>query len=119
MMLAVWRISNMLVHEWGPFGLLAGIRRLVGIRHDREGNVMTFSHRNVLSCVWCTSIWVALILALVSEVLPYSVLVVVYVMGLSAVASLIDMVHTKVGNVDEAPKVFVNNYVNGMKEDSK
>lgn len=61
--LATWRLSSMLVFEYGPFGLFEGIRRVFGIKHV-EGRVVTMSHRNVLSCVWCTSVWVALALVL-------------------------------------------------------
>lgn len=59
--LATWRISVMLVREAGPFFVFKKIRELTGIAHDPDGNVLkvpdTF-FAGLLSCVWCTSVWV-------------------------------------------------------------
>ena len=59
--LATWRVSSLLVFEEGPFMLLVKLRSLVGVYYDEFSEVQG---KNVvaraLTCVWCTSIWVAL-----------------------------------------------------------
>lgn len=52
LIMATWRISSLLVNEEGPFGALAELRFIVS----------KFSE--VLSCLWCASIWVALAIAI-------------------------------------------------------
>lgn len=65
--LATWRLSVMLVREAGPFFIFKKIRELTGITHDPDGNVLrvpdTF-FAGLLSCIWCTSVWVGAILTL-------------------------------------------------------
>ena len=61
MALATWRVSSLLVFEEGPFMLLVKMRSLVGVYYDElsepQGkNVVA----RALTCVWCSSIWVAL-----------------------------------------------------------
>ena len=63
--LATWRIAHMLEHEVGPFKLLTRIRASTGIEHDSEGFPSVWNSNNMLSCVWCTSMWVGLILLFV------------------------------------------------------
>lgn len=52
----------MLVLEHGPFGLLLQARSLTGIEHDDEGEQIAWSDNNPLSCILCTSVWVALLM---------------------------------------------------------
>lgn len=59
--LATWRISSMWVEEEGPFCIFEKLRRLLGVRQDEDGysyGINEIGH--TLSCIWCTSIWVAL-----------------------------------------------------------
>jgi hypothetical protein len=65
--LATWRIAHMLVHEVGPFGILTRIRKVTGIEHDAEGFPSVWHSNNMLSCVWCTSVWVGLIFLFVPK----------------------------------------------------
>lgn len=63
--LATWRISSMFVREDGPFDVFDRIRILAGVRYDIDDiaygtNVIS----SLLSCLWCTSIWVAFVTAL-------------------------------------------------------
>ena len=61
--LATWRIASMLVHEDGPFLFFRRLRESVGIKHDEDGNILIVPERfipQLLSCVWCSSVWVAL-----------------------------------------------------------
>lgn len=60
--LATWRLASLLTQEDGPFFLLRRLRELVGIGHDSDGVVMSIPESflgELLSCVWCSSIWIA------------------------------------------------------------
>lgn len=56
--LAVWRVANLLVNEDGPYQMLAELRH----------NVVKVTH--LLECVWCTSVWVGLIMAVAFYLYP-------------------------------------------------
>jgi len=61
--LATWRISSLLVKEDGPFFLFKRLRERSGIQHDENGDVFMVPESflaGVLSCVWCSSMWVAI-----------------------------------------------------------
>lgn len=60
--LATWRVAYMLVRETGPWRVFTRLRELTGIRHDDEGYPIAVPDGNVLGCVWCTSVWTALVL---------------------------------------------------------
>jgi hypothetical protein len=57
--LATWRVSFFLVKEDGPGLIARRIREWTGIEHDTDGNVVSYNDYTPLSCVFCTSIWVA------------------------------------------------------------
>jgi len=63
--LATWRISSLLVDEPGPFRIFIRIRELTGITHDDDDNPLMIPDgflSELLSCVWCTSVWVGFFL---------------------------------------------------------
>lgn len=60
--LATWRISNILVKEEGPFELASKLREYTGIETNSVGVVLSYPPWNPLSCVLCTSVWVAALL---------------------------------------------------------
>ena len=71
--LAVWRLSYLLVDEEGPGDILVKFRWLIGIREkitvdgDKVSRVIE-THgiiARLFRCVWCLSIWIALIFALI------------------------------------------------------
>ncbi len=65
--LATWRLTSLLVHEHGPFDIFFKLREFMGIIHDAEGNVAGDDGSllaGLLSCFWCTSVWAALIPAM-------------------------------------------------------
>jgi hypothetical protein len=70
--LAVWRISTMLVDEEGPGDILVKLRWLIGIREvvtvegEKVSRVIEVHGiiARLFRCVWCLSIWIALIFAL-------------------------------------------------------
>ena len=77
--LVVWRITNLLVNEDGPFSLLQIVRDWVG------------KYTEALECVWCTSVWTGLLVSLFStSLLGYSVLwVLPYAFAYSAMSIFI------------------------------
>lgn len=67
--LATWRVASLLVEESGPFDIFKKIRELTGITHDEDDLPLMIPDRffaQLFSCVWCTSVWVAVAYTLVS-----------------------------------------------------
>jgi hypothetical protein len=84
--LAAWRVASMFVNEDGPLDIFRHIRdRLIP-----EGEITGFLP-NLLSCVWCCSVWTAAAMYLVWEVWPLPVII----LAASTVAIAIDRVLTK------------------------
>lgn len=86
--LATWRISSLLVDESGPFRIFIRIREKVGITHDMDDNVAIIPDGfmpELLSCIWCTSLWVGLIWTLMYLLCNY-LLYLALPFALSAVA---------------------------------
>ena len=81
--LATWRISHILLWETGPWYAITRWRRWLGIEHDEDGKPVSWPDNHVLACLWCTSVWVALVLA----VLPPRV---AQVFAASAIAILVE-----------------------------
>lgn len=71
--LAVWRFTHLLVHEDGPWNLIARVRRLPG---------------RLLQCFYCFSLWVAVPAALWFRPAPLDF--VVLWLALSGVACLLE-----------------------------
>jgi hypothetical protein len=90
--MATWRISSLLVNEAGPFDVFVKIREAFGIKHNEKipyEYPETF-FAQLLSCVWCVSIWVAAFIVLLWLVIPGVVLILSLPLALSAGAILID-----------------------------
>jgi len=84
--LATWRISSLLVNEAGPFGVFVKIRGVFGIKH-KDGIPYEYPETffaQLLSCVWCTSIWVAIFVTLFWVVSPGVLFVVLLPPSISA-----------------------------------
>lgn len=56
--LASWRLASLLMRERGPFDVFGRLRTRLGV--DRAGEMGEW--QELFSCVWCLSIWTALIL---------------------------------------------------------
>ncbi len=52
-LLATWRISSLVFREAGPWNIFVHIRTVIG---------STGVGASLLSCLWCVSVWVGLIL---------------------------------------------------------
>ena len=77
--MAAWRLARFAVYEGGPWGFMRWIRERVGIIHDEDGDVVSVPQAvagNLLGCVWCTSLWTAMILYVVWVAEPAIVMVV-------------------------------------------
>jgi hypothetical protein len=90
--LATWRISSLLVNEPGPFDVFVKIREVFGIRHNEK---IPYEYpgtffAQLLSCVWCTSIWVAIFVTLAWIFIPDILFVLSLPLAISAVVILIE-----------------------------
>lgn len=65
LILATWRISNLIVddNEDGPWELLPRLRYVAGVRYDDKSRPYgTNVVARAILCIWCTSFWVGVIL---------------------------------------------------------
>lgn len=90
--LATWRVTSLLVHEKGPFSVFARLREAVSTDDDwQEPSFLG----GLLSCFWCTSVWVSVLVALIARsplrwvLMPFA---------LSGVAILIEQVGANDGD---------------------
>ena len=91
--MATWRLTSMIVDEDGPLYIFERFRYWIGIRRTEDG--LKFGTNVIaegLSCVWCTSVWVALGLTLLYLFWPDITVVVSVPLALSAVAIIIQKV---------------------------
>ena len=71
--LATWRIASLLVNEAGPADIFLHIREWAGIEHDDSGEMTIIPDgffSGILSCVWCSSMWVAAGWILFDQIVP-------------------------------------------------
>lgn len=71
----------MLVNEAGPFMLFTKIRTVTGIQHDSSGKPIAWPDVNLLSCIYCTSVWAALF----SLIMPKPLVWILAISGLAIV----------------------------------
>ena len=89
--LAVWRLSSLLVDENGPGGIFERFRHDVGVRQDELTGIWYGENHiaELLTCVWCTSIWISLIAAALYGIWHLTVVVLCTPFALSAAACII------------------------------
>lgn len=63
--LATWRLSSLLVQETGPGRVFVKLRELTGITHTDDGRVLSYGDWTPLYCIWCTSMYVSVVLLFV------------------------------------------------------
>lgn len=56
---AVWRLSNLLANEEGPFLVFKRIRDLADHLTERNRFWRAFRLADGMNCEWCNSIWIA------------------------------------------------------------
>jgi len=91
LILATWRISSLLVNEDGPYSVLEKMRHRLGVRYDEHSerygeNVVA----EALTCIWCTSIWVALVITIPYMLFPATVSLLCLPLAVSAGAIVVE-----------------------------
>ena len=61
--LATWRISSLLARETGPMWIFSNFRAWIE-KKSLTGNKFFISLFEGIECVWCNSVWVATIIAI-------------------------------------------------------
>ncbi len=93
--LATWRLTHLLLFERGPLAVLARGRSLLGVQHEANGEPYAWPETEfgrLLSCHWCSSVWVGLGLAGLYLLAPPVALVVALPLALSAVVIVVEEV---------------------------
>lgn len=90
--LATWRVSNLLVNEAGPFDVFTKIRECTGIEHvDGVPTIVPDKFfAQLLSCNWCSSIWVGAGWLIAWLVMPEATSLFAALFAFSAVAILVE-----------------------------
>lgn len=98
--LAAWRLAYMLVSEVGPFSVFARLRYRIGVRsvpvtqpdgRMAVGKVASNTAAELFLCIWCMSVWTALLL-LALVLLSPALWFIPVVLALSAGAILVQEV---------------------------
>lgn len=90
---ATWRIASIITQECGPFHIFINLREKVGIIHDEECVPIAWPDTffgELLSCVWCSSIWVALFWGIMIFLSPALSLKIATIFAFSTVAVMIN-----------------------------
>lgn len=90
--LATWRVANLFVHEEGPFHIFSHLREWSGIHYDDNGNKIVPERffAELLSCIWCFSMWAGAFWVLFWWFLPIIAIFFAVWPALSAAAILFD-----------------------------
>lgn len=85
--LATWRLSSLFVNEAGPFEMFYHLRYKLGIRYDDHGqSYSTTEYGELFNCVWCFSIWAAVVIAVFWWIIPVYTTLACLPLALSAAA---------------------------------
>ena len=90
--LATWRVSKLLTGEAGPFNVFLKIRKASGIVHldYTPYQIPDTFFAQLLSCVWCTSVWVGTLWFVAWYLAPKETELIAIPLALSAVAILFE-----------------------------
>ena len=91
--LAIWRATSMLVSEDGPWFIFRRLRGATGIVHDENGAVLMVPDgflAQLLSCVWCASVWVSATWVGLIVLQPKIMGVISAILALSTVAIMVE-----------------------------
>lgn len=91
---ATWRISHMLVKEYGPYEILFKLRKWSGVIYNACDEPVDWNDITPLHCVFCTSVWIAFII----NILPKFI---VNAFALSGIACLLELLDGKSDNEDD------------------
>lgn len=96
--IAIWRVSNLFVNEAGPFNVFLRLRKWAGIIHDDAGLAFMIPDKfmaQLLSCIWCFSIWVSFFVTVLWLLSPEWSLKLCVPFALSGGACLIEVFRKK------------------------
>lgn len=69
--LATWRLAHLLACERGPYDVLGRLRTACGAGYEADGSVVAETEAaRLITCVWCSSPWLAALLALTQHIWP-------------------------------------------------
>lgn len=91
MALATWRLTSLFVNEAGPFNMFKWLREKTGITHHDDGEIANIPERfwaKLLSCVWCLSIWMAIIVYFIYQYCE----IIVIILAISCATIVIDKI---------------------------
>lgn len=91
--LSTWRLSSLLVQEAGPWNIFLKIRTVFSIVHDDNDVAISWPSgffQDILTCVWCASVWVAIFTVVLWSWVPELTLLVMLPFALSAGAIVIN-----------------------------
>jgi hypothetical protein len=90
--LAVWRISSLLTNpaEHGPYDILDRFREWLGVKYEGETGYAFNELGEVLLCLWCTSIWIGIIITILWLIVPVYTTCLCLPLALSAIAILFE-----------------------------
>lgn len=91
--LATWRMASLLSKESGPFDIFLKLRKVLGIVHDDDKNVAMIPETffaQVISCVWCNSIYIGIFWTILFVSLGDLVLLLALPFALSAGAIVVE-----------------------------
>ena len=96
MAFAIWRISSMLVAEDGPWEIFSRLRYVLGIKPDDMGvDYPTNEVAKALMCVWCTSVWISIVVSILAHFNQGLVVAILLPLCLSGVAIVVNRVVDK------------------------
>lgn len=84
LILATWRVTSLLVQEAGPYRVFVRLRQ-----HAKGTEIGT-----ALECVWCTSVWVAILIVILDHFYPR----LVDILAVSTGAILVDKEATEINS---------------------
>lgn len=94
--LAVYRITMLLVTEYGPYNILERFRQWVGVYYD--DNLQRTGSNEVakaLTCVWCSSVWIGGVVGIVYGVWPQTTIMMAFPFAIMGGALIVNRI---VGN---------------------
>jgi hypothetical protein len=69
--LATSRASSLVAYDHGPWDVMDKIRHLIGVRFDEQSRPFGSNEfARMALCIWCNSIWIALVLLVLLALLP-------------------------------------------------
>jgi len=92
---ATWRLTALLSYERGPFDIFMKFREMIGFGHDKDYEPVIVSENfitHLFGCVWCLSVWFAIIVVMFYSLWPGETLLVCMPFAISAAVIFIERI---------------------------